>query len=326
MDIAIEALSSAIKDCLSIPGPLGAIHSVFDRAVNIKLDRAQRIIALTFSQAGGLPYALMVADDQIRSFLEVGLKVGQKVTLTEDQRLAIESVDILFDFSKAVTWSPVMESLTDPDNIGAFLDLLTWSSRYVFQQANHAGFVPLLENYHLLFEGINTLRDESDQRIALLAAPFISALLSSLIKENELNLTNSITRLLGYGIGGTPSGDDLLVGVLAALHRSQRSHSGQYLQLLTTALTHQLTESVTSLLSLTVLRHALAGEYSEKIQSVTRLLMHPDDPYALKSSLERLLLHGATSGSEMFLGICLGFKLIYGTWSGNLHAAYKSNE
>jgi hypothetical protein len=321
MDIAIEALSSAIKEYLSIPGQLGVIHSVFDRAVNIKLDRDPRIIALTFSQTGGLPYSLIVADGQFNSFM-----AGQKVTLTKDQCLVIEGVDILFDFSKAASWSPVMESLTDPDDIGAFLDLLRWSSRYVFQHANHAGIVSLLENYHLLFEGKNTLRDESDQRIAFLAAPFISALLSSLVNGNESTLTNSITRLLGYGIGGTPSGDDLLVGMLAAMHRSQHAHSGQYLQELSTTLSHQLTETVTSLLSLTVLRHALAGEFSEKIQAVTRLLMHPDDPVALQNSLKRLLMHGATSGSEMFLGICLGFELIYGTWGGNIHTAYKLNE
>jgi|GEM_PF-3226472 len=311
MRVKIASLSSAILDCLSNPGPLGVIHSVFDRAVNIKLDNTQQIIALTFSQAGGLPYALMLADGQLRSFIKEGIETKQKVNLIQNRCLAIIGTDVLFDYSEASVWSPGMSHLTDPDDSETFLELLTWSSDYVFKQANHAGLVPLLENHRMLFNGKLLLDDHPDLRIAHLAAPVIGALLTALKYGDEKAVASSTIRLLGYGIGGTPSGDDLLVGMLAAMHRSRHPRADQYLRLLSGALKEQLTDSVTSLLSLTVLRHALAGEYSEKLHEVTRQLMHPDDPGSLEASLERLLMHGATSGAEMFLGICLGFHLVY---------------
>ncbi|MGA9397475.1 MAG: DUF2877 domain-containing protein [Anaerolineaceae bacterium] len=311
MHIKIASLSSAILDCLSNPGPLGVIHSVFDRAVNIKLDNTQRIIALTFSQAGGLPYAMMLAEGQLNSFMKEGIETKQKVNLIQNRCLAIEGIDIIFDYSESSLWSPGMSHLTDPGDIGTFLELLTWSSDYVFKHANHAGLVPLLENHHLLFDGKLILDDHPDLRIARLAIPVIGDLITALKQNDDKTVVSSTIRLLGYGIGGTPSGDDLLVGLLAAMHRSHHPLADQYLLLLSDALKEQLTDGVTSLLSLTVLRHALTGEYSEKIHEVTRQLMHPESPDGLKASLERLLMHGATSGSEMFLGICLGFQLVY---------------
>lgn len=62
MRVAITSLSSAIQDCLNHPGSLGVVHSVFDRALNIRLNGLPRIVALTFPGAGGLPYAFMLSE------------------------------------------------------------------------------------------------------------------------------------------------------------------------------------------------------------------------------------------------------------------------
>ncbi len=156
-----------------------------------------------------------------------------------------------------------------------------------------------------------SLSDDPDLRIARMAAPMIMDLLTALLQDDGKALAGSLVRLLGYGIGGTPSGDDLMVGMLAALRRSRHPLAVHSLPQLCGTLKEHLTDKATSLLSLTVLHHALVGEFSEKIHAVTRQLMHPGDPEQLKSSLDRLLMHGATSGAEMFLGICLGFELIY---------------
>ena len=311
MRITIASISSAILDCLSNPGRLGEIHSVFDRAVNIKLDHVQRLIALTFSPAGRLPYALMVADGQLSSFTAIGIKPGQIVTLSDERCLLMEGVKAVFDYREASGWSPNMDRLSDPEDSTAFLELLTWASGFVFEQSNHAGLVPLLENHRQLFEGKLVMQDDPDIRIARMALPAVMDLLTALNRDDPTTLANSTARLLGYGIGGTPSGDDLLVGMLAALHRSSSPRANRLLKILSSTLAEQLIDTVTSLLSLTVLRHALAGEFSEKVHDVTRQLMQPVDSTALTASLDGLHRYGATSGSEMFLGICLGFELIY---------------
>ena len=260
----IASLSSAILDCLLKPGLLGAVHSVFDRAVNIKLADTQRIVALTFAQAGGLPYALMLANEQVDSFIKIGVKMGQEVNLDGEQCLEIREAGLRFNLSQASIWSPGMENLSNPEDVDAFLDLVTWSSGYVYQHANHAGLVPLLDNHRLLFEGKCSLEDTPDLRVASLAVALITSLLTALNHRDKKTLASATIKLLGYGIGGTPSGDDLLVGMLAAMHRACHPKAVQVESLLIRTLREQLTDTVTSLLSLTVLRHALAGEFSEK--------------------------------------------------------------
>jgi hypothetical protein len=311
MRVRISSVSNSILNYLSTAGSLGVIHSVFDRAVNIRLHDVFRIISLTFSPAGRLPYALMVADGQVNSFIPMGIATGQKVYLSDGDCIKIETVEDCFDYSAASVWNPHMDSLSDPQNTQIFLELLEWAADHIYQRANHIGLVPLLEDSQRLLAGTVPIKDTPDLQMARLAAPIVSRLLTALKQRDAKKLAGATAQLLGYGIGGTPSGDDLLVGLLAALHRSGHPGASPARQLLLSVLSEQLTADVTSLLSLTVLNHALSAEYSEKIQEVTRLLMHPKEATSLQSSLDRLLLHGATSGAEMFLGIYLGFQHIY---------------
>jgi hypothetical protein len=317
MRVAITSLSSAILDCLNHPGSLGVVHSVFDRALNIRLNGLPRIITLAFPGAGGLPYAFMLDDKSIKNFTSLGIVTGQSVDLQAGSSLQIEIADVQFDFSAASIWSPVMPQIVDPEDIRAFFELLAWAATYVFEKANHAGLVPLLKEPQSLFKGFVISGNDPDQRIANLAAPYVTGLLTAMRQEDKKGLVTATSKLLGYGIGGTPSGDDLLVGMLAALQRSSRPQANRMKDQLSNTINQQLGEDTTSLLSLTILRHALAGEFSEKIHEVTRQLMHPIDSETLEVCLDRLLLHGATSGSEMFLGIYLGFMLIYDNLKGD---------
>jgi hypothetical protein len=317
MHVVVASMSSALLDCLGHPGSLGIVHSVFDRALNIRLNDSPRILALTFSPAGGLPYALTVADGCLESFVSAGIMTGQVVELSAESRLKIEAAGVWFDYTNASIWNPHMGKLSDPQNIPAFLDLLDWASDQVFVKANQAGLVPLLREPALLFEGTVSLENTPSRRVARLAVPFITGLLTALRQGDASGLRASSSKLLGFGIGGTPSGDDLLVGMLAALRRSSSPQAKRMLDQLSSAIASQLGEEATSLLSLTVLRHALAWEFSEKIHEVTRQLMHPDNIETLEVSLEKLLMHGATSGTEMFLGVCLGFLSVYGNKKGD---------
>lgn len=311
MQVMIASLSRAILDCLAGTERLGMVHSAFDRAVNIQLDRSSRIIALTFATAGGLPYAFMLAESSPVSFISRGVTAGQMVSIKSDACLVIEGTQDRYDFSSATVWEPAMGKLADPADQQAFSELLGWASGYVYARANLAGLAPLLKAPNQLFSGTLELENTPDLRLAKLALPDVTGLLIGLEQGDATMLNAAAARLIGYGIGGTPSGDDLLVGLLAALTRSCTPQAERMRLLLTACVEGRLHPDATSLLSLTVLRHALVGEFSEKIHDVTRQLMHPDDPDSLEVSLQRLLLHGATSGSEMFLGVCLGYLLMH---------------
>lgn len=253
----------------------------------------------------------------VNTFTSLGIMTGQPVDLQAGSSLKIDAADVQFDFSAASIWNPVMPQMSDPEDFEAFFEILAWAANRVFERANHAGLVPLLKDPRRLFEGLILSGNDPAQRISNLAAPYVTGLLNAMSQEDKQGLLTATSKLLGYGIGGTPSGDDLLVGMLAALQRSSLARANRIKDHLSNTINQQLSEGTTSLLSLTVLRHALAGEFSEKIHEVTQQLMHPTDSETLETCLDRLQLHGATSGSEMFLGIYLGFMVIYGNLKGD---------
>ncbi|MBX6343113.1 MAG: DUF2877 domain-containing protein, partial [Thermomicrobiaceae bacterium] len=114
-------------------------------------------------------------------------------------------------------------------------------------------------------------------------------------------------RLVGLGPGLTPSGDDFLIGVCGALA-------------LVGALAPSVAEDCraaarviaasapgrTTLLSLTWLRQAAAGEFSAELGGLLAALVTAGDDAALERAAERLLAIGGTSGWDMAVGVLLG--------------------
>ncbi|WP_437888869.1 DUF2877 domain-containing protein [Phytobacter sp. V91] len=103
--------------------------------------------------------------------------------------------------------------------------------------------------------------------------------------------------LVGRGPGLTPSGDDVLTGMMAVLHASryfpQLQHflpPGDQLTLITTSV------------SCSYLNSARIGEFSTPMLKVMRCLQSGRNP---RSAIRRLLQIGHTSGADILLGIAV---------------------
>lgn len=130
----------------------------------------------------------------------------------------------------------------------------------------------------------------------------LACLKKALLREAEFNLYAALAGMLGYGPGLTPSGDDVLLGFLAA------AHSGAEYQ----ALLPKLRQAVESNLTRTtdvsrhVLRQALAGEFHEYLQEVLHAVSRKS-PESVWMAAKKLLRLGATSGTDIATGIYLAF-------------------
>lgn len=102
--------------------------------------------------------------------------------------------------------------------------------------------------------------------------------------------------LAGYGYGLTPTGDDLLVGVLHALHVWRAEVAA-----ISTAAIATLAAPRTSALSAAFLRCAAAGEAAAVWHALA-----DDAPGALA----RLLATGARSGREAWAGFCYAGRML----------------
>ncbi len=107
--------------------------------------------------------------------------------------------------------------------------------------------------------------------------------------------------LIGRGPGLTPSGDDVLVGLMAGLGATGRlsARTALVLEDLLRRRGHGLTTDV----SLAYLRCALRGELAGQVLAVVRALA---DGQPVGPAVQRLLGHGHTSGSDLLWGLAVG--------------------
>jgi len=119
-------------------------------------------------------------------------------------------------------------------------------------------------------------------------------------------LSGVLLRLVGRGVGVTPSGDDAIVGVLAVLHRcALPSVAADPVDALTTAVPPLLER--TSPISAHFLRLALRGELGERLVSVVDACCTPTGPDP--AAIDRLLATGATSGADALAGVIAAHSL-----------------
>jgi hypothetical protein len=114
-------------------------------------------------------------------------------------------------------------------------------------------------------------------------------------------------RVLGLGEGLTPSGDDLLVGLLAVLHAAGRAKA-----LLPPPVRRRFLRDVmdgTSDLSAEFLRSAVHGDFSEPVVLLVRSLFAPV-PREWRSRARALAAVGHSSGVDAMVGMILGSRLL----------------
>lgn len=123
--------------------------------------------------------------------------------------------------------------------------------------------------------------------------------------------------LIGRGPGLTPSGDDMLTGIVAVLHVV--GFSAQLLHFLPPA--DQLAQLTTSV-SCSYLNSARIGEFSTPLLKVMRSLQTRCNS---RSAIRRLLAVGHTSGADTLLGIAIAQRWLQVVNSGGMHARSGNN-
>ncbi len=97
----------------------------------------------------------------------------------------------------------------------------------------------------------------------------------------------------------------MLVGIEAALHALAQPSAG----FLAPALGD--VEARTTDLAATLLRHAAAGEFAERLHILLAALIGSDDE-RVPAAIERAVAWGATSGTDCLLGVLIGLDVATG--------------
>jgi len=262
----------SLLDALGAGCP-GSVHSVFRTAVNVQRPDGTLWSVVSPRHPAG-PATLGVDIDEPGR----GLSPGEPVRL-DGQRLALGELSV--DLSRAVPRERrVVKGRPTPAAVVTLRGLIELSG-------TPGGVIPGTGT-----SGFGAL-------VGTLVAERLHCLTDAVGREDLAAATAAAGRLLGLGVGLTPSGDDALVGFAVACHHLA-------LPIGTRAVSSAVEAGGTHPISLAALQAALTGDAVDPLLDLVAAVCAPDgahSPDAIAAALSALLAIGHTSGTDLACGV-----------------------
>lgn len=293
-DIHVHRLSCAAADILQRQqGIVGWVHSCYARILNLRTPTGH----LMTLQGEGLlqsPMALALAGALERRILQlpVGTLVVQCIPGTP-----IPPAPLRLICTGAMVWDGRLWPLPglSPVALCRRAEALT---AWIMQHLPEHGLAPLLPTWQGQDQPLSVIARRLDDSLKpLLVAPDLT--ITAILKR--------AARVVGLGAGLTPSGDDLLVGLLAVLYTAGQAEVG-----LSPAVQSRFLQEVqarTSDLSTEFIRCALAGHFAEPLTFLVRSLF-TQVPHEWHAYAHALAAVGHSSGVDAMVGMVLGCRLV----------------
>ncbi|HSW26051.1 MAG TPA: DUF2877 domain-containing protein [Burkholderiaceae bacterium] len=250
----------------------GRVHSVFAQACNIAWH--DTLLTLCASGVGEGPTQLRLARDaphDLRALFDVGEPVDCRHAGLQTRRTELRLLH-------ATVWRPApMRDLLSPSRIDAHLCIAR--RRLAQRRLTHTGVID--------GEGAGVVSGLRDACRAL---------------DSEQALRHA-DRLIGWGEGLTPAGDDFLIGLIAgldALVRADERRRG-----LRSAIASALRGATprTTPIAAHYLQLAAGGHHTEALVRLRNALLCEDSADVVDAALRNALAVGATSGADTVSGL-----------------------
>lgn len=288
----------------------GEIHSVFQRALNIKTYGGQLISILSRTGLDG-PNTVVTELPRGLNFVAMGLRSGMPVRLGKvEADLGQGALNL--NIGMARKWWPRLAGGTERINVDRLRRNLRSIRRTVLIGKSREGLSGLLSLVGTMTAGHwRTVRRLELTRLTRKAVPGIQDVLMGALRRREDLLEKGLGKLIGLGTGLTPSGDDLLLGFVGTLSVVSRRVGGPEVEDVLTIIRRSLRamKERTTFVSGRLLSYACAGRISSPIISVVRAVLFGDAPDA-RASARALMRLGASSGAEVLLGVLLALSVV----------------
>ena len=145
---------------------------------------------------------------------------------------------------------------------------------------------------------------------ALYSMEYVESLLAATPEQQSRVLVDACRGLIGCGPGLTPSGDDFLVGFLAANYLCRSALVKELRQLKLDSYVATMARKQTTLVSAEMLACAVKGRFSETLYQALRALPGTANGSNQNGPVQRFLNWGSTSGTDTIVGLTLGLATI----------------
>ena len=285
-----KSVASDLNEILAPKEVDGIVHSVFNKACNIQLDK-NSLITLISPMLPNYPSAIKldIAEDQ--KLCSIGFKTGIKAVISKDE-IKMPEVCISIKLTGAKVWdssplflrSKISEEILNK-NIEKIRDL-------TLKYGEVEGIASILDGDKVT----NHYKDfiiNSVKRLAKGISDF-----------DYKEITEASKRLIGLGPGLTPAADDFLLGILASLYY-MGYYFGNHLENLKKIAGFIICDlpGRTTFISEIMLRNGMKARFSEPIRDLMLAVIHNT---SVQDKCINLLSIGETSGSDCAAGIVFG--------------------
>lgn len=259
----------------------GVVHSAFRRAVNITCLNSGELHTLVTEALDDGPNSLVVAT---KDFLGAGIAPGDRVQAGAG-RLAIAGKAVI-SLREAAAWRvPLPVSRVSE---AALRRRLADAETLLHRDGTPGGFIADASGGEIARVTTSMLHEAAD------------AVMAALGRGDEPEALRQTPRLIGLGPGLTPSGDDFLLGVLAARALGCGIAGDDFASGVA-----RLAATATNPISHAALATAARGEVRDGIARFVIALCEPGGE-ALRVALVRVLAIGSSSGTEIAFGVIRG--------------------
>lgn len=259
---SLSVFSSYTEEILA-KNHFAKIHSVFPNGFNLNFNG--ELVYISYHQEGLLSARGISIDQSVFDAITPYLKIGVQVRVKE-QQLVFYTRPYIFTvhFTERKVKDLKVRPLTE-DELEAF------------------GFQSRLEQLNLLkHSGFATNEN-------------LMMILNEIKRKNEVN-TNHIKRLIGAGIGLTPTGDDFLQGLI---FMEQTLQNRPHIQ---TLVEEQLTQRSTTDVSLSYYQAIFDGYSNEPLVLLAQAIKEGNEE-AFHQAISYIRQYGETSGYDLLTGM-----------------------
>lgn len=240
------------------------------------------LLVVAIEDVGGLPGGMLVRG--CRDLRTVGLRVGQWLQPAPDG-WSVPDARLRIDAASAVAWSPALPT-------AARRGAAAWTPRALAAARSIAADLAPMGS---LASGRWLADDPWSPRIAGSCRRLVRAL----AEGSGAAAIREAVELIGIGPGLTPSGDDVLVGLLAGLDAIDHPLRAEV-----AAAVGAAAPARTTSVGAATLAHATRGAYTEWLHAVLVALSEASgDGDPVPTAIARAMTYGATSGGDTLVGV-----------------------
>ena len=281
---------------------LGRVHSIFKQVFNI-VTEDEKLISVVSKNVGSGPINIVVDLPRDSTMFSLHVNQGQPVLSEGDMLLINRKVQISMKY--ASMYKPCRHFKTlELNTIKHNLEIV---KKVASSEGNFAGIGELMK---CLTSNFDIVPHSGLNKFASDALFPLSSLVTNAKEERYSDLYHSAMNLIGLGPGLTPSADDALAGLMAALLLVGENLGVKCSRLrsINEVIISCVNGNMTTLFSMEFLRHAASGEVNEQMMTLIEAVLTSDSVNVIETT-KKLLSIGETSGTDILLGLLLGTML-----------------